>query len=149
MLSARSRKRAHRLAAQRVADDLVAAARDFVVAGRERGALLDERVDCGFVLVDLLVDGREGLGGFLERAFALRHFGGLGRGALERAHGREVFVALRAHALRVLVEPRRQFRQQPIVAAQRLEVRDARHPAVEHARHAATNVGRRTEAARP
>ena len=51
------------------------------------------------VLLDSLVDGGERFAGLLEVFLALRNLGRLGRGSLERVHGREVLVALAAHAL--------------------------------------------------
>ena len=103
----------------------------------------------GFLIRDLLVERRERVGGRRERAPALRDSGrGCGR-ALERAHGREVLVSQRPHPFRVLVEARGQLVQHPIVLPQRLEVVDARNPAVEHPRKRARAVARRPVAARP
>ncbi len=57
--------------------------------------------------------------------------------------------AERPHPFRVLVEARGQLVQHPIVLAQRLEIVDARNPAVEHPRKRARAVARRPVAARP
>jgi hypothetical protein len=142
-------QRLHLLAAERLREKLGAAPRVLVHARRELAALLHQRGDLGLALLDRFVDRRERGLGFGEVGLPFGHARRLGGLELHRAHRGNVVVRELAHPLRVLVEARRQLAQHPVVAAQRLVMRHASHPAVEQAREAERAVLRGAVAARP